>query len=170
MSSLRANGYVIVLTAIAASCWDGALDPVYGAPDGGDADIDTDSETETDSETVVDTDPVPCSFDVVIYIDNGEYYEAYCDFTLAGVCQSDSSECVGCAWQNAEEDLCDGSGVCCVEETSFATCEPYVWWFPTSLCGYFEGSCPEGTVSLASMDGQPACQGGEFCCYPVDGK
>lgn len=167
MSFLPSRCGAILLAALAASCWDGSLDPILGAPDGGDADSDSDG--DTDSETG-DTDPAPCAVSVVVYVEDGETYEPYCDFAYEGVCRSAASECEGCAWQDAENELCDGSGVCCVPETSYATCDPYVWWWPSSLCGYFSGECPEDTVSLESLEGQPECQDGEFCCYLIDSK
>ena len=173
MLNPRGKWLLAVSAAVAASCWDGALDPILGGPDDSDhdtdADADTDSETGTDSETTIDTEPVPCAIDVVVYVDQGEYYYPLCDFTLEGVCRTSSAECVGCAWQTAEEDLCGGIGVCCVPETYVADCEPYYWpWL--AKCGYFEGACPESSVELGAMDGQSECPGGVFCCYLVDDK
>jgi len=171
MYSLRSRWCVVFLAALAASCWDGALDPILGAPDGGDLDTDADSDTDADADSDTGTDsetaePIPCVVDVVVYVDEGD---PYCGFSLEGVCRTSSAACEGCAWLDPDVELCEGGGVCCVPETSFAICDPYVWpW--SSLCGYFANECPEDTVSLASTDGQPECPGGEFCCYLIDSK
>jgi hypothetical protein len=166
----------LLVAAAAAACWDGNLDPVLGAPSGGDADSDADSDSDADADSdtggdsasEIDTDPVPCDFQVVLFIDVAYGPVELCDFPLEGTCVESSADCVGCAWQSPADPLCDGDGVCCVPVSAPpAWCEPYYWEY-SALCAYHPDSCPEDAVPVGTGDGQPDCPGGEFCCQVWD--
>jgi hypothetical protein len=161
MSSLPANGFVCLLTAVAASCWDGALDPISFAADSGDSDTDTD--TDTDTGSVVDTDPVPCSVSVPIYDpDNGTLL---CSYAATGTCVEDAAICVGCAWSEEVVTGCADGQSCCVDESEFQPCTTWLGWGPP--CGYEEAeSCTGDLWGIWSTTPSelPVCPGGTFCC------
>jgi hypothetical protein len=166
MSSPRGRWLLAIAPLMAASCWDGALDPILGAPDGGDLDTDADSDTDTDTDTDtdVDTEPVPCSVSVPIY-DDDTWYVA-CTYAAPGFCADDTATCSGCAWAEEVVSGCAAGQSCCIDESEFQLCVTVLGggW----SCGYEEAEiCPSDESWGVKSDDPtelPVCPGGAFCC------
>ena len=164
MSSLRANGLVCLLTAVAASCWDGALDPIFSASDGGDSDTDTDTDMDTDTDT--GTEPAACSVSVSVDVYVIWDYDV-CDFQYHGLCATDAASCSGCAWVSGVEGDCEEDEVCCIGEDELEHC--VTDWELDFYCGYRPGEC-EAEPDYGEGVEAPVCPGGTFCCFTWDEK
>jgi hypothetical protein len=167
MSSPRGKWLLAIAAAVAASCWDGSLDPILGTADGGDLDADTDtgsdtgSDTDTDNGTDTGTEPVECLATVPVYDPDSDF--VICTYEASGTCVGEASECIGCAWAEAVTTGCSDGQSCCIGETVSALCTS--WWGGWE-CAYAEGSCPEESWTVWSTDPSelPVCPGGKFCC------
>jgi len=168
--------WLFVVSAAAAACWDGSLDPVIGlaGDDDGTGDSDSDSESESGSDTDTDsgsdtaTEPASCSvavsLEVWYWVSPWEWYQDECNFEYQGVCAAESEICAGCAWISGVEGDCGADEICCVGEDELEHC--VTDWDLDFYCGYQVGECEDPPVYDEDVV-EPVCQDGTFCCFTI---